>query len=94
MFMFLISICLARELVIAAESATPVMQVPSLDVERARLVKLKAREFEKLKAEALNTSLNRSTRAVAVWRIAELGTKDAAQFLAEIWDNPINVVDW
>jgi hypothetical protein len=64
-----------------------------LKEEQELLSRLKAAEFEKLKAEALAPTLDRNTRAVAMYEIAALGTKSAAEFFESVFDHPLNFMD-
>ncbi len=82
-------------LAVAADNVktVPGQTPPSLAQEREQLMKLKMTEFEKYKGQAIDKSLDRDKRAYAVLRIAELGSKEAAAFLASMWDGPLNVMD-
>lgn len=59
--------------------------------ERELLAKLKAKEFEAFKARAMDTSLDVAKRLYAVMRAAAMETKEAAEFLAFLWDNPLPI---
>jgi len=73
--------------------SAPVERPLPIAQEKTRLAKLKLAEFHKSKLQALDKSLWRGDRGFAVVRIAELATNESAQFLAEIWDNPLDVID-
>lgn len=67
--------------------------VCSVADERAGLAELKASELAKYKALALDKSVDRDKRGMAILRIAELGSKDAAEFLSTVWETSLGVLD-
>lgn len=65
----------------------------SLAAECATLAEMKTTELAKFKAQALDKSMDRDKRGLAILLIAELGSKDAADFLATVWERPLGVLD-
>jgi hypothetical protein len=55
------------------------------------LAKLKSEEFAAFKARAMDTSLNVDQRLYAVMRAAAVENKEAAEFMAFLWDNPLPI---
>ncbi|MGI9242126.1 MAG: HEAT repeat domain-containing protein [Verrucomicrobiales bacterium] len=78
--------CAGEQRVISGDSK-------SLKVEKEELARLKSEEFNKWKAQAVDTSQDRSKRGYAVLRIAELGSDESARFLEEVWETPLDVLD-
>ncbi len=86
----------------AQEKILNIGAITPLHSEREQLAELKSEAFEKWKRQAMDTSEEHGKRAGAVMRISELGSDDAARFLAELWENPLNVsrheklniIDW
>ncbi len=81
-------------LAVAAEKQDAMAPVVcSVAEERAKLAELKAIELAKYKTQALDKSVDLDKRGLAILRIAELGSKDAAEFLGTVWETPLGVLD-
>lgn len=77
----------------SAQSSTTEGKLNRWEAEKSELARLKSQEFHTWKAQATDASRDRSKRAYAVLRIAELGSDESAHFLATMWDTPLDVLD-